>query len=159
MVSGCYSIRIRSTASWVIAVPEVLNFHYQHEEPNMTTTGSKYRAYQLDKLGSLDGLVLTERDMPSPGVGEVLVRVRASSLNFRDMMILNGAYPPPVPPGRVPLSDGAGEGWGAGTPAPPKEKAGCCLFRFSWPRRSARACSPPPPIQRTRPVCVSWAPM
>jgi NADPH:quinone reductase-like Zn-dependent oxidoreductase len=90
-------------------VPEVLNFHYQHEEPNMTTTGSKYRAYQLDKLGSLDGLVLTERDMPSPGVGEVLVRVRASSLNFRDMMILNGAYPTPVPPGRIPLSDGAGE--------------------------------------------------
>src|ERR1700681_2443609 len=75
----------------------------------MTTRGSKYRAYQLDKLGGLDGLVLTERDMPSPGVGEVLVRVRASSLNFRDMMILNGAYPAPVPPGRVPLSDGAGE--------------------------------------------------
>src|SRR6202795_5232135 len=109
MVSGCYSIRIRSTASWVIAVPEVLNFHDQHEDRNMTTTGSKYRAYQLDKLGSLDGLVLAERDMPSPGAGEVLVRVRASSLNFRDMMILNGAYPTPVPPGRVPLSDGAGE--------------------------------------------------
>src|ERR1700694_5456130 len=75
----------------------------------MTANGSKMRAYQLDKLGSLDGLVLAERDMPSPGVGEVLVRVRASSLNFRDMMILNGVYPAPVPPGRVPLSDGAGE--------------------------------------------------
>src|ERR1700681_2051233 len=75
----------------------------------MTATGSKYRAYQLDQLGSLDGLVLAERDMPSPGVGEVLVRVRASSLNFRDLMILNGAYPVPIPPGRVPLSDGAGE--------------------------------------------------
>jgi len=75
----------------------------------MTSAGSKIRAYQLDKLGNLDGLVLAERDMPSPGVGEVLVRVRASSLNFRDMMILNGVYPAPVPPGRVPLSDGAGE--------------------------------------------------
>ena len=40
----------------------------------MTAAGSKYRAYQLDKLGSLDGLVLTERDMPSPGVGEVARR-------------------------------------------------------------------------------------
>jgi NADPH:quinone reductase-like Zn-dependent oxidoreductase len=75
----------------------------------MTSASSKIRAYQLDKLGSLDGLVLAERDMPSPSAGEVLVRVRASSLNFRDMMILNGAYPAPVPPGRVPLSDGASE--------------------------------------------------
>jgi NADPH:quinone reductase-like Zn-dependent oxidoreductase len=75
----------------------------------MTSIGSKMRAYQLDRIGSLDGLVLTERDIPSLGVGEVLVRVRASSLNFRDVMILNGQYPRPVPPGRVPLSDGAGE--------------------------------------------------
>jgi NADPH:quinone reductase-like Zn-dependent oxidoreductase len=76
---------------------------------NMTSNRSQMRAYQLDRLGSLDGLVLAERDIPSPGIGEVLVRVRASSLNFRDMMILTGAYPMPVPPGRVPLSDGAGE--------------------------------------------------
>ena len=75
----------------------------------MTSANSKVRAYQLDKLGSLNGLVLAERDMPSPCAGEVLVRVRASSLNFRDMIILNGAYPAPVPPGRVPLSDGSGE--------------------------------------------------
>ena len=75
----------------------------------MTSASSKIRAYQLDKLGSLDGLVLAERNMPSPGVGEALVRVRASSLNFRDTMILNGSYPAPVPAGRVPLSDGAGE--------------------------------------------------
>src|SRR6202140_3314473 len=75
----------------------------------MTFTGSKIRAYQLDKLGSLDGLVLAEREMPSPSAGEVLVKVKASSLNSRDTMILNGAYPAPVPSGRVPLSDGAGE--------------------------------------------------
>src|ERR1700674_2537234 len=70
---------------------------------------SKMRVYQLDGPGSVDGLVLTERSVPSPAVGEVLVRVRASSLNFRDLMIINGQYPMPVPPGRVPLSDGAGE--------------------------------------------------
>src|SRR5580692_12638855 len=70
---------------------------------------SKMRVYQLDRPGSVDGLVLTERSVPSPAVGEVLVRVRASSLNFRDLMIINGQYPMPVPPGRVPLSDGAGE--------------------------------------------------
>jgi len=67
------------------------------------------RVYQLDRPGSLDGLVLAERNVPSPAVGEVLVRVRASSLNVRDLMIINGEFPMPVPPGRVPLSDGAGE--------------------------------------------------
>jgi NADPH:quinone reductase-like Zn-dependent oxidoreductase len=75
----------------------------------MATSGSMMRAYQLDQLGSLDGLALVERDLPSPGLGEVLVRVRASSLNFRDLIILSGSYPVPVPAGRVPLSDGAGE--------------------------------------------------
>ena len=75
----------------------------------MATNGSSMRAYQLDKLGGLDGLTLVERDVPSPGLGEVLVRVRASSLNFRDLIILGGGYPVPVPPGRVPVSDGAGE--------------------------------------------------
>src|SRR6202162_3881421 len=70
---------------------------------------SKMRVYQLDRPGSVDGLVLTERGGPSPAVGEVLVHLRASSLNFRDLMIINGEYPMPIPPGRVPLSDGAGE--------------------------------------------------
>jgi NADPH:quinone reductase-like Zn-dependent oxidoreductase len=69
----------------------------------------KMRVYQLDRPGSLDCLVLAERDIPSPAAGELLVRVRASSLNFRDLMIINGQYPMPVPSGRVPLSDGAGE--------------------------------------------------
>src|ERR1700680_4695800 len=70
---------------------------------------SRMRAYHLQKLGSLDGLVAAEQEIPSPGPGEVLVRVRASSLNFRDLLIINGVYPIPVPPGRVPLSDAAGE--------------------------------------------------
>src|ERR1700692_4653953 len=76
---------------------------------SITASGSKMRVYQLDRPGSLDGLVLAERDIPSPAAGEVLVRVRASSINVRDLMIINGEFPMPVPPGRVPLSDGAGE--------------------------------------------------
>jgi NADPH:quinone reductase-like Zn-dependent oxidoreductase len=59
-------------------------------------------------IGS-EASMASSSDIPSPNVGEVLVRVRASSLNFRDLMILNGEYPMPVPSGRVPLSDGAGE--------------------------------------------------
>ena len=66
------------------------------------------RAYRLREL-SMDGLKLDEEDMPSPGSGEVLVKVKASSLNFRDFVILNGWFPMPIAPGRIPLSDGAGE--------------------------------------------------
>src|SRR6202166_3285691 len=76
---------------------------------SITASGSKMRVYQLDRPGSLDGLVLAERDIPSPAAGEVLVRVRASSINVRDLMIINGQYPMPVSSGRVPFSDGAGE--------------------------------------------------
>jgi NADPH:quinone reductase-like Zn-dependent oxidoreductase len=69
----------------------------------------RMRAYHLKSPGSPGGLVAAEQEIPSPGAGEVLVRVRASSLNFRDLLIMNGVYPIPVPPGRVPLSDAAGE--------------------------------------------------
>jgi NADPH:quinone reductase-like Zn-dependent oxidoreductase len=67
------------------------------------------RAYHLEQFGKLDGLVVSEHEIPSPGVGEVLVRVRASSINFRDLIVANGWYSPPVAFGRVPLSDAAGE--------------------------------------------------
>ncbi|MET7543462.1 NAD(P)-dependent alcohol dehydrogenase [Streptomyces sp. NPDC005507] len=46
--------------------------------------------------------------MPIPSAGELLVRVKASSLNARDLLIANGRYSTAVPPGRIPLSDGAG---------------------------------------------------
>jgi NADPH:quinone reductase-like Zn-dependent oxidoreductase len=67
------------------------------------------RTYHLNQLGSLDGLVVTKRDIPPPNAGQVLVRVRATSLNFRDLAILNGWFPVAIPPGAVPLSDAAGE--------------------------------------------------
>src|SRR6202049_1134178 len=79
------------------------------KDSNITASDKKMRVYQLDRPGSLDGLVIGERDISLPVADEVLVRVRANSLNVRDLMIINGEYPMPVPPGRVPLSDGAGE--------------------------------------------------
>jgi NADPH:quinone reductase-like Zn-dependent oxidoreductase len=75
----------------------------------MTYKTQEMRAYQLQQFGGPDGLALVARDIPSPGLGEVLVRVRASSLNYRDLIILGGGYPVHVPLGRVPVSDGAGE--------------------------------------------------
>jgi NADPH:quinone reductase-like Zn-dependent oxidoreductase len=59
---------------------------------------------------SLDALTLRQVPAPQPGPGEVLVRVRACSFNFRDQAIALGVYMGgPVAEDSVPLSDGAGE--------------------------------------------------
>lgn len=67
------------------------------------------KAYHLEKVGSLDGIVLREQEIPSPGPVEVLVRIRATSLNRRELMIMNGNYPLPSKPDVIPFSDGVGE--------------------------------------------------
>ncbi len=67
------------------------------------------KAYQLQAIQSLDSVIRVERDVPEPRAGDVLIRVRACSLNFRDTLVARGAYGGPPPAGLVPLSDGAGE--------------------------------------------------
>lgn len=49
------------------------------------------RAYRFDSFESLDELRIREEPDPRPQRGEVLVRVHAVSLNFRDLAILRGA--------------------------------------------------------------------
>jgi NADPH:quinone reductase-like Zn-dependent oxidoreductase len=58
---------------------------------------------------SFAGLVAAERPKPEPGPTEVLVRMQAASLNFRDIAIVRGKYiGGPVTRNTIPLSDGAG---------------------------------------------------
>lgn len=59
------------------------------------------------QAGGLDQLRIEERDDPVVGSGELLVKVRASSLNFHDFAVVSGLIP--GQPGRIPMSDGAGE--------------------------------------------------
>jgi NADPH:quinone reductase-like Zn-dependent oxidoreductase len=68
------------------------------------------KAWQLNKgATSLDDMVLVERETPVPGPGEVLIRVRACSLNYRDSLIPKGFYMGgAVDRDTTPLSDGAG---------------------------------------------------
>jgi NADPH:quinone reductase-like Zn-dependent oxidoreductase len=66
------------------------------------------RAWQLSGP-SLDKLAPVERPEPTPGPGQVVVKVTATSLNFRDLMIATGAYRVAARYPIVPLSDGAGE--------------------------------------------------
>jgi NADPH:quinone reductase-like Zn-dependent oxidoreductase len=68
------------------------------------------RLYRFGKLGSLDALQLQEVADPRPEAGQVIVRIRACSLNHRDLNIVSGGYTSvPLKPGAIPLSDGAGE--------------------------------------------------
>jgi len=66
------------------------------------------RALQLiDGLG-IDHLKILDLPDPAPGPGEVLVRMRAASLNYRDLLMINGVYGPTTPLPLTPLSDGCG---------------------------------------------------
>ncbi len=67
------------------------------------------RAYRFDALTSLDDLRLHEEAQPRPQRGELLLRVRAVSLNYRDVAIAQGTYPQPAKAGLVPGSDAACE--------------------------------------------------
>ncbi len=66
------------------------------------------KAYEISQFG-IDSLAVIEREMPVPGANEVLVKLHAASLNFRDVMVVKGQYNPKMKLPCVPLSDGAGE--------------------------------------------------
>ena len=66
------------------------------------------KAWQINRF-SLDALHSIELPDPQPGRGEVLVRWRAQSLNYRDLVIVQGTYLPNLPLPFTPLSDAAGE--------------------------------------------------
>jgi NADPH:quinone reductase-like Zn-dependent oxidoreductase len=72
------------------------------------------RAWQVTSFG-IDSLEFVERPTPAPGPGEVLLGVRAVSLNYRDLMVVKGQYNPKMRLPRVPCSDCAGEVVAVGT--------------------------------------------
>jgi NADPH:quinone reductase-like Zn-dependent oxidoreductase len=68
------------------------------------------RAYQLPKGGAgIDALLEVKRPDPKPSHRQILVKVKACALNFRDLGIVRGSYRVPVRENVIPLSDGAGE--------------------------------------------------
>jgi NADPH:quinone reductase-like Zn-dependent oxidoreductase len=68
------------------------------------------RAYQLPRGGAgIEALAQVDRAEPKPAYRQVLVKVAACSINFRDLGIARGSYRMPVRENLIPLSDGAGE--------------------------------------------------
>ena len=98
------------------------------------------RQYRIGTPGDLDSIRVEQADTPKPGPGQVLVRMRAFSLNYRDLMVATGRYGGKPAVGRVPLSDGAGEVVEAG-PGTSRFKAGdrvaSCFFSGLDRRRPA----------------------
>jgi NADPH:quinone reductase-like Zn-dependent oxidoreductase len=68
------------------------------------------KVYRLDPVGKLDDLKLFDEEAPRPGPREIAIRIRATSLNFRDFKVATGTYGRnEIKPRVIPLSDGAGD--------------------------------------------------
>ena len=92
-------------------------------------------AVAVQNAFGFENVALVTRPDPLPGPGEVLLRVRAASLNYRDLLIAKGHYNPNLPLPRVLGSDGAGEVVAVGTGVTrwkPGDRAIGCFFQ-NWP--------------------------
>lgn len=67
----------------------------------------KSKAIRLISPGGFENIKVSTDEVKQPTGNQVLVRWRASSLNYHDYLVVNGAIP--VADGRIPMSDGAGE--------------------------------------------------
>jgi NADPH:quinone reductase-like Zn-dependent oxidoreductase len=93
------------------------------------------RSWHWEGFGEIESLRSRSDPVPSPGPKQVLVRIRASSLNRRDVMVAQGIpVGKPLSTGLVPLSDGAGDvvavGEGVTRIAPGERVA--ATFRQGW---------------------------
>ena len=98
------------------------------------------RAMIFETPDGPDALKVSERPVPEPGPGEVLVKIGAASLNYRDLLIARGGYRSRQKQADlVPLSDGAGtvEAVGPGVGAfKPGDRVTACFF-LDWPAGTA----------------------
>lgn len=66
------------------------------------------KAYELQNAFGIDNLTVVDRPDPKPDRGQVLLKMRAFSLNFRDLLVVKGQYNPRMKLPMVPFSDGVG---------------------------------------------------
>jgi NADPH:quinone reductase-like Zn-dependent oxidoreductase len=67
------------------------------------------KVYEIREATGIEAVQPAERPEPKPGFGEVLIKVKAVSLNFRDLSVARGAYGKGMQKNVIPCSDGAGD--------------------------------------------------
>lgn len=67
------------------------------------------KVYEVQEAFGFDHFVKAERPDPKPGPGQVMVKVKSVSINYRDLLLVQGFYNPKQPLPIIPFSDGAGE--------------------------------------------------
>src|ERR1700747_3458924 len=90
------------------------------------------RAYAIEQYGDVKGLKLVDRADPKISARQILVRIQAASLNYRDLVVMRGQYDRNPQLGRIPLSDGAGEVISVGsevTRFKPGDRVAGCFFQ------------------------------
>jgi NADPH:quinone reductase-like Zn-dependent oxidoreductase len=92
------------------------------------------KAYEIQEGFGLEHLVLAERPRPAPGPGQLLLRMTAWSLNYRDLLTVQGGYNPKQPLPLIPCSDGVGvvEAVGEGVRRAAKGDRVCPIFCQAW---------------------------
>ena len=66
------------------------------------------KCFELQGPDGVEGLRLVDKPTPKPGPGRVLVRVKAATLNYRDLLTIKGGYASRQKFPLIPVSDGAG---------------------------------------------------
>ena len=101
------------------------------------------RAYEIISADGVDALALSEREPLSPGAGEILVGIRASAINYRDLSTIEDPEARAIPYPRIPNSDAAGEvlqvGEGVTRFQPGDRVAGCFFQQWDDGAISAQA--------------------
>src|SRR5215471_15310792 len=67
------------------------------------------RAIEIQNKFGLESLTPVERKDPTPGPFQAVIKLSAASLNYRDLLTVEGKYNPKLPLPLIPLSDGVGE--------------------------------------------------
>lgn len=94
--------------SWWVVQFDIMNTPQSHGFPEATMPPKTFRQYWLPEKKGFSSLVLRDVPFEPPKFGQVLVRIKAVSLNWRDCILAKGTYPFPGPDAVVPGSDGAG---------------------------------------------------
>jgi len=130
----------------------------------------KMKVWVFDRYGAPDVLALRERDVPSPGQGEVLIRVDATAVNPSDVGNVGGHFKAPLP--RVPGRDFAGvivaggdgsvgtEVWGSGPGWGVKQDgthAEYIVMSADWVSRRPKNISPEEAASVGVPYLAAWS--